>query len=216
MALLDHSFNTLHEFWFILNKQSGSPSFLWHSLLQKKWNKFPKSLERIYSQRQGSDTTPLGSAQILMYRPMPPAGKLLKIASLNIFKMSSLGLFLCISFHFVTLTPSSSVNSLTLIFSFARSWDLCLNGSHLYGKTRRIWLFFTLHYYYSNAMPRVGPFSIRQCFSFCPAESPNAARLWVRLNVCVNVFALIKQTSLHWDFVSRISLPGPDRSPTAA
>lgn len=29
MALLDYSFNTLHEFWFILIKQSGSPSFLW-------------------------------------------------------------------------------------------------------------------------------------------------------------------------------------------
>lgn len=101
--------------------------------------KFPKSLERIYSPRQGSDATPLGSAQIYcgcknMYWPMPPAGRLLKIAPLNIFKMSSLGLFLCISFHFVTLTHSSLVNSLTLIFSFARSWDLCLNGSHLYGK----------------------------------------------------------------------------------
>lgn len=96
MALLDYSFNTLHEFWFILDKQSGSPSFLWHSLLQKKGNKFPKSLERIYSPRQGSDTTPLGSAQICVFRPMPPAGRLLKKAQQNIFKMSSLGLFLCI------------------------------------------------------------------------------------------------------------------------
>lgn len=225
MALLDYSFNSLHEFWFILNKQSGSPSFLWHSLLKKKGNKFPKSLERIYSPRQGSDTTPLGSAQIYcgcknMYWPMPPAGRLLKIAPLNIFKMSSLGLFLCISFHFVTLTPSSSVNSLTLIFSFARSWDLCLNGSHLYGKPEA-------SDYFSHCIIII--IILMQCpVSFWDLFLSASISVSVLLNLptqpdCESDLMSVLMC-LPWSNRPRCTeslspgslLPGPDRSPTAA
>lgn len=52
-------------------------------------------------------------------------------------------------------------------------------------------------------------------FSFCTAESSARARLWVRLNVCVNLFASIKQTSSRWEFVFKISLAGHDWTPKA-
>lgn len=78
-----------------------------------EWNKFPKSLERIYSPRQGSGMTPLGLVKICIdWCPL--------LVDHSKKKRHRISLFLCISFHFVTLTPSSSVNSLTLIFSFAR------------------------------------------------------------------------------------------------
>ena len=69
-------------------------------------------------------------------------------------------------------------------------------------------------YYYSDATVQHVTF-ISQCFSFCPAGCPARTRLWVRLNVCVNVFASIKQTSSRWEFVSRICLAASDSTLTA-
>lgn len=91
----------------------------------------------------------------------------------------------------------------------------CLSGSRLYEKPEASHYFSLCITIIQMQQSSVGHFSLSQRFSFCPAESPETARLWGWLNICVNVFASTKQTSSHWESVSRISVAGPDRSLTA-
>lgn len=201
VALLDCSFNTRLCFWFVLNKQSGGPRF--YEILCKKIKTDPWNLwNHMRSARGASDMTPSGrgSAQnycllIGTYLPTPPSGRLdIK----NRWDVSS-------DFLPFSDPDSFSIGGFSHFNHVFCKFKGFLIKRHSSIWKSRIWCFHIL--FICNSPECVYP----------SAGVSETARLkWVRLNVVVNVFASIKQTSSHWQFVSGICVAAPDRTLTAS